>query len=82
MVNRVNFSAGTSPVSVRRSNIHKLKNRLMKNLSWILLFAILPLAFAGCDAIGDIFKAGIWVGIIVIVAIIAIIGFLVKMFKK
>lgn len=39
------------------------------------------LTFPGCEFIGDVFKAGIWVGIVIIIAIIAVIAFIVKMFK-
>lgn len=81
MVKRIEFNAGAAPDFVS-SIILKLKNKLMKTLSWLLILTIFPMLFTGCAAIGDIFKAGIWVGIIVVVAIIAIIGFLVKMFKK
>jgi hypothetical protein len=44
----------------------------------MLLFATM---FTGCEIIGDIFKAGIWVGVIIVIAIIAVIAFVVKMFK-
>ena len=54
----------------------------MKTLAWLLPLALLTITFSGCAAIGDIFKAGIWVGIIVVVAVIAIVGFLIKMFKS
>jgi di/tricarboxylate transporter len=40
------------------------------------------LFFPGCEFIGDVFKAGIWVGIVIIIAIIAVILFIVKMFKN
>jgi len=52
---------------------------------FILLFAALSIAcifMQGCDFIGDVFKAGIWVGIIIVIAIIALIAFVVSMFKK
>ncbi|CAN5531395.1 hypothetical protein BH10BAC5_BH10BAC5_05090 [soil metagenome] len=81
MVKRIGFNPGAAP-DFASSIILKLKNRLMKNLFWLLILTIFPMFFTGCSAIGDIFKAGIWVGIIVVVAIIAIIGFLMKMFKK
>jgi uncharacterized membrane protein YkvI len=34
------------------------------------------MTLAGCEAIGDIFKAGVWVGALFIVIIIAIVGFI------
>jgi hypothetical protein len=33
------------------------------------------MAASGCEVIGDIFKAGVWVGALFIVVIIAIVGF-------
>ena len=42
---------------------------LFSNLS----IFILMISLSGCQAIGDIFKAGVWSGIIIVVAIIGII---------
>lgn len=39
------------------------------------------LTFPGCEFIGDVFKAGIWVGIVIVIAVLAVIAFIVKMFK-
>jgi hypothetical protein len=38
--------------------------------------------FAGCEAIGDIFKAGFVVGIVIVVVVIALIFGVVMMFRK
>lgn len=59
----------------------------MKRTKWLnifILFVILAglLIVPGCDFIGDVFKAGIWVGIIIVIAVIAVIAFIFKMFKK
>ncbi|MBN8583762.1 MAG: hypothetical protein J0M37_01610 [Ignavibacteria bacterium] len=57
----------------------------MKNPKSVLylsiMFAVLIVILPGCEFIGDVFKAGIWVGIIIIIAILAVIAFIVKMFK-
>jgi hypothetical protein len=37
---------------------------------------------AGCEVIGGIFKAGIFIGIIAVVLIIAAVGFLVRMLRR
>jgi hypothetical protein len=37
-----------------------------------VLLATIPLA--GCELVGNIFQAGVWVGVIVVVLIIAIVG--------
>ena len=54
----------------------------MKTISKVP-YILLPfiLLFPGCEAIGDIFKAGVWVGIIIVIAILAVVGFIIKMFK-
>ncbi|MEO8447021.1 MAG: hypothetical protein ABI528_05965 [bacterium] len=54
----------------------------MRKLLTLLLAASFPLMFNGCEFIGDVFKTGIWVGIIIVVAIIAVIAGLVKIFSK
>jgi hypothetical protein len=38
-----------------------------------LILLLLITAFSSCQAIGDIFKAGVWVGVIIVVAVIGII---------
>lgn len=59
----------------------------MKKQSYIqvihlsLIFVSL-IILPGCEFIGDVFKAGIWVGIVIIIAIIAVIAFVVRMFSK
>jgi hypothetical protein len=48
-----------------------------------LIFSIIPLisivSLAGCELVGDIFKAGVWVGVILV---IGIIGLVIWMFSK
>lgn len=48
---------------------------LIRVLMLVLLVAT-SITLAGCEAIGDIFKAGVWVGALFIVVIIAIVGFI------
>lgn len=50
-------------------------------LYMFLVFVSLLIILPGCEFIGDVFKAGIWVGIIIIIAVLAVIAFIVKMFK-
>jgi len=42
----------------------------------LVLLVMASMTLAGCEAIGDIFKAGVWVGALFIVIIIAIVGFI------
>jgi len=41
----------------------------------IVLLVLVSLTSAGCEVIGDIFKAGIWVGVLMVVVVIALVGF-------
>lgn len=54
----------------------------MSRIIQLAILVSITSTFTGCEAIGDIFKAGIWVGIIVIIAIVAVIAFIAKMFRK
>lgn len=50
------------------------------SLSLLSLFAII-LTLSSCELVGDIFKAGVWVGVLVVVGIIVlVIALLRKMF--
>lgn len=49
----------------------------MKAFYSFLLLLLITFSFSSCAAIGGIFKAGVWVGVIIVVAIIALIIFLV-----
>lgn len=57
----------------------------MRNKSWVILPALLmtfPL-ISGCEAIGSIFKAGVWTGTILVIFVLLIIIFIVaKVFSK
>ena len=53
----------------------------MKNLIYLLLvFAMFSLT--GCELIGDIFKAGVWVGVLIVVGIIALVIFLISKLSR
>ena len=41
----------------------------------IVLMVLVTLTAAGCEVIGDIFKAGVWVGVLMVVVLIALVGF-------
>ena len=45
----------------------------MKKYSLLSLLFVIAVAFSSCQAIGDIFKAGMWSGIIIVVVIVALI---------
>jgi hypothetical protein len=49
---------------------------------WLVLLLVLSVASSACDVIGDIFQAGMAVGIIVVILIVAVIGFLVSRLRR
>ncbi len=60
------------------------KINIMKKSNGILLaflFAIIT-TLSSCEAIGGIFKAGIWVGVVVVVLIVGIILWIISKAKK
>jgi hypothetical protein len=57
----------------------------MDRVRFPVLIASLMLAsttLAGCEVIGTIFKAGVWVGVIIIVVVLVVIGLIAKAVKK
>lgn len=44
----------------------------------LAMLSVLLLGLSSCELIGDIFKAGMWVGIIIVVGIIALVLFLIR----
>jgi len=57
----------------------------MKKLNSILLFSLLAfisITVDSCKIIGDIFKAGVWVGILLVVLVVGIIFWLINKAKK
>ena len=56
----------------------------MKQYNHLLLgtFVLLSFALTSCEAIGDIFKAGIWTGLILVVVVIAVIIWIFNRFRR
>ena len=50
-------------------------------LSRIALLVILVMSAAGCDVVGGIFKAGMWVGALVVIVIVVLLVISVKKIK-
>lgn len=55
---------------------------MKKNLFLLAALLFSTFNFYGCEVIGDIFKAGVWVGVIIIIIIIALIAFIARLFRK
>ena len=51
---------------------------IMKNSLYVFLFAMISMSLTSCELVGDIFKAGVWVGILAVAAIIGLIIFLIS----
>ena len=55
----------------------------MKKYNGILVAALfLMTALSGCEVIGDIFKAGMWTMLIIIVLVVALIFWIIRKFRK
>lgn len=48
----------------------------------LILFVFLTTMLTSCEVVGGIFKAGVWVGVLIVVAIIALIFWLVSRGRK
>ena len=60
-----------------------LTNKLIDmkhSLSLMLMLSLVTLS--SCQAIGDIFKAGVWVGILIVAVVVGLIIFLISKGKK
>jgi TRAP-type C4-dicarboxylate transport system permease large subunit len=49
----------------------------MKNILYLLLIFV-TLSLTSCELVGDIFKAGVWVGVLAVVAVIVLVAYLVS----
>lgn len=57
----------------------------MKKVNFNILFIALIVSaatFSSCEAIAGIFKAGLWVGIILVVVVVAVILWIINKFRK
>jgi len=50
---------------------------LMRSILFVL-FAFISVSLSSCELVGDIFKAGVWVGILVVVAVVGLIIYLIS----
>jgi hypothetical protein len=56
---------------------------MTKNRSYALLFLFLTsLSLTSCEAIGDIFKAGMWFGVIIVIAVVVLVFWLLNKIRK
>jgi hypothetical protein len=69
------MSAGRAHCKRRTEEVRVLQKNSALALQLVLI-VLVALSSSGCEAIGAIFKAGVWVGVIVVVLIIALAGFI------
>lgn len=54
----------------------------MKSLQVFALIILTATMLTSCEVIGDIFQAGMWVGVIIVVAIIALVLWLLRKIRR
>ena len=52
------------------------------SLKRVALLIVLGMSSAGCQVVGDIFQAGMWVGVIVVVLVLGGIAFIASKFRS
>lgn len=55
---------------------------MKSNIMYAALFLLACSLLTGCAAIGGVFKAGMWMGIIIVVLIIALVLWLVNKMRR
>lgn len=48
----------------------------------MLVFVLLATTLSSCELVGDIFKAGMWTAVIIIVLIVLLIGWLFRKLRR
>jgi predicted small secreted protein len=54
----------------------------MKHNLLLISLLLASLSLTSCEALGGIFKAGMWMGVIVVVLVIAIVLWLIRKMRK
>ncbi len=55
---------------------------MRKNLSLAIMLLVLSTSLTSCEAIGDLIEFGVWIGVIIVVAVIAIIYWIYRKIKR
>lgn len=72
-------SDSSLPQEIMEQNLHLKKINMKRfNIKTILPLLFIAVSFSSCQAIADIFKAGVWFGVIGVVVIIVIIFWLIS----
>ena len=49
---------------------------------WLFVLVLVSLASAGCEVVGDIFKAGMWVGAIAVILVVAAVVAIARRIRR
>jgi FtsH-binding integral membrane protein len=52
------------------------------NISFAVLLLVLTMGLTSCEAIGDLIEFGVWIGVIIVVAILALVFWIYRKFKR
>ncbi|MEJ7828666.1 MAG: hypothetical protein WKF91_10730 [Segetibacter sp.] len=55
---------------------------MIKNSLIALLLLSVTTTLAGCEMFGEVFKAGMWIGVIVVVAVVALVLWLLRKMRR
>ncbi len=55
---------------------------MIKNSLIALLLLSVTTTLAGCEMVGEVFKAGMWIGVIVVVAVVALVLWLLRKMRR
>jgi hypothetical protein len=61
--------------------LERWRNPMQRFRTLFVMLILFAMALSGCEVIGDIFQAGVWVGAILVIGIIALIVWLVSKAK-
>jgi FtsH-binding integral membrane protein len=50
--------------------------------SSLILLLVLSVGLTSCEAIGDLIEFGVWVGVIIVVAVLALVYWIYRKFKR
>ena len=53
-----------------------------RHILLILAIVVIGAMTSGCEAIGTIFKAGVWVGAIAVIAVVALVAFVAMKVRR
>ncbi len=55
-----------------------MKNKLRFTAAMIAVFLTFSMLLSSCQVIGNIFKAGVWVGIVAVIVVVAVVVWIIS----